>query len=289
MRLLLYTFLCSAVVSFGRSQATWNRGVVPEATAQINVLASVFMSQPGYLQQKHTVFSAMNWTDIPPPQPTGNISQQCQKDVAQYEADLFQGKRYALKMLDASGKPASGIMDWNWEWFGRYTECVKITRGVFNIPFDGKFYMTRLEQVRQGEGILADVYELTVGMCVPSSCGQHDVIHQLDGSVYWRFVVQQGIFKVTSAYSEESLPIQNVTIAAICICSVLLLLIAIGTIYDVVIQHLRRVAIKRQKDAEEQEADVTVSVPGDIALVSVSNPREETPTAATTGEGKEVD
>ncbi|XP_078580677.1 nose resistant to fluoxetine protein 6-like [Branchiostoma floridae x Branchiostoma japonicum] len=268
MRLLLYMFLCSAVVISARSQVVWNQGV-PDATGHLNFLASLIgLKEP--LQQKlaDTIrdFSTVNWTDVSiPSQPTGNISQQCQKDVALYKADLSHGKMYALQMLDAGGKPPSGILGGNLVWAGSYSQCVNITRKGYNITFDGKFYMATLVPV-VGGGI-AGVTKLTIGVCVPSSCNQHDVIQTLDGSIYWRFFVQQGILQVTSAYSQESPPIQNVTIAAICICSVLLLLIAMGTVYDVIIHQPRLMAIKLQKEREAQDSDVAVTLPDEKTLL----------------------
>ncbi|XP_035683620.1 nose resistant to fluoxetine protein 6-like [Branchiostoma floridae] len=290
MRLLLYICLCSAVVSLVRSQVIWGQAV-PEATAQLNVLASLFRSR-GLLQQKISDivldFSTVNWTDITiPAQPTGNISQQCQKDVAQYEADLFQGKTYAMQILDAAGKPPSGILNGNLFWVGSYSQCVNITRKGYNITFDGKFYLATLvpvaraqqsEQLTQdgGAGIPGMGLKLTLGVCVPNSCSQHDVIQRLDGSIYWRFLVQQGILQVTSAYSQESPPIQNVTIAAICICSVLIILLAIGTIYDVMIHQPRLLAVKKHKENEVREPDITVTVPDEKTPLVNRVPREET-------------
>ncbi|XP_078581951.1 nose resistant to fluoxetine protein 6-like [Branchiostoma floridae x Branchiostoma japonicum] len=265
------------IMILARSQAVWNQGV-PDATGQFNFLASLISSKEP-LQQKlvNTIrdFSTVNWTDISiPAQPTGNISQQCQRDVAQYNADLSQGKMYALQMLDAGGKPPSGILGGNLVWAGSYSQCVNITTKGYNITFDGKFYMATLVPV-VGGGI-AGVTKLTIGVCVPSSCNQHDVNQTLDGSIYWRFFVQQGILQVTSAYSQEYLPIQNVTIAAICICSVLLLLIAMGTIYDVIIHQPRLMAIKRQKESEAQESDVTANLPDERTLLVNRLPRKET-------------
>ncbi|XP_019618975.1 PREDICTED: nose resistant to fluoxetine protein 6-like [Branchiostoma belcheri] len=118
-----------------------------------------------------------------------------------------------------------------------------------------------------------------VGVCVPSSCTQHDVIQQLDGSIYWRVLVQQGMLQVTSAYSQKSPPIQGVTIAAICICSVVLLLNAIGTVYDVIIHQPRLLAIKRQKESEAQEPDLPVTLPDDKTFVMNALPSNETPAA----------
>ncbi|XP_066295640.1 nose resistant to fluoxetine protein 6-like [Branchiostoma lanceolatum] len=298
MRLLLYICLCSAVVSLARSQAMWNRGV-PDAKDQLNVLAALLRSH-GLLQQKLAAtfldFNTVNWTDVTiPAQPTGNISQQCQKDVAQYEADLFQDKIYALKMLDAGGKPQSGILGGSLVWAGSYSQCVNITRKGFNITFDGKFYMATLvpvaraqqsEQLTRSGGGITNETSIQIGICVPSSCSQHDVIQRLDGSIYWRFLVQQGMLQVMSAYSQESPPIQNVTIAAICICSVLLLLLAIGTIYDVIIHQHRLMANESQKlndafemrleEREAQEPDVTVNVPDDKPLPVNTFTREKT-------------
>ncbi|KAI8518268.1 hypothetical protein Bbelb_042850 [Branchiostoma belcheri] len=282
-------------ITLAGSQAIWNRGV-PDAPAQLNLLAALFRSQ-GLLQQNlaDTIldFSTVNWTDISiPAQPTGNISQQCQGDVAQYEADLKLGKMYALHMLDAGGKPGSGILDGNLFWSGRYSQCVNITGKDLNITFDGKFYLATLvpvakipqsEQLTQGGGLPGMpgslTPTLTLGVCVPSSCTQHDVIQRLDGSIYWRFLVQQGILQVTSAYSQESPPIQNVTIAAICICSVLFLLLTMGTIYDVNIHQPRLMAVRRKKKKEEQEPDVSVTLSDERTPLVNKLPREETSAA----------
>ncbi|XP_035698599.1 nose resistant to fluoxetine protein 6-like [Branchiostoma floridae] len=271
MRLLLYICLCSAVFAIARSQAVWNQGVL-DASAQL--LASLFGSK-GPLQQNlaDTVRDSRteNGTDISiTAQPTANISQQCQKDLAQYNADLSQGKMYALKMLDAGGKPPSGILGGNLAWTGSYYQCVNITRKGFNITFDGKFYMTTLvpvQQTTQGGG------ELTVAVCVPSSCSQQDVIERLDGGIYWRALIQQGMLEVTSAVSQESLPIQNVTIAGICICGVILLLLVIGTIYDVTVHQPRMMATKGQKENDgtpltppDEETSVATGIAGRIIL-----------------------
>ncbi|XP_066267578.1 uncharacterized protein [Branchiostoma lanceolatum] len=155
MRLLLYISLCSAVVVLAGSQAVWNQGI-PEATAQFNLQLLTLFKSKGLFQQNlaDTIhdFSTVNWTDITiPAQPTGNISQQCQKDVAQYETDLSQGKMYALQMLDAGGKPPSGILNGNIVWAGSYSQCVNITRKGFNITFDGKFYLATLARVGQAQ------------------------------------------------------------------------------------------------------------------------------------------
>ncbi|XP_066292100.1 nose resistant to fluoxetine protein 6-like [Branchiostoma lanceolatum] len=290
MGLLVYISLCSVVViSLARSQAVWSRGV-PEVAVQLNLLASLYSSQ-GLLQQKPADttldLSTVNWTDVSnPTHPTGNISQQCQKDVAQYEADLFQGEIYALKMLDAGGKPPSGILNGNLIWAGSYSQCVNITRKGFNITFDGKFYLATLVPVAQAQqseqltqGGQNNVTNLEIGICVPSSCSYHDFIQRLDGSIYWHFLIQQGIFQVRSAYLQEFPPIQNVTIAAICICSVLLILMAIGTIYDVIIHQPRLIPNKMQKEGDAQESDVIVTLPDDMTLLVNTLPHEENPAA----------
>ncbi|XP_078686671.1 nose resistant to fluoxetine protein 6-like [Branchiostoma floridae x Branchiostoma belcheri] len=175
---------------------------------------------------------------------------------------------------------------------GTHSQCVNITGKDLNITFDGKFYLATLvpvakipqsEQLKQGGGLPGMpgslTPTLTLGVCVPSSCTQHDVIQRLDGSIYWRFLVQQGILQVTSAYSQESPPIQNVTIAAICICSVLFLLLTMGTIYDVNIHQPRLMAVRRKKKKEEQEPDVSVTLPDERTPLVNKLPREETSAA----------
>ncbi|KAI8518592.1 hypothetical protein Bbelb_046090 [Branchiostoma belcheri] len=337
MRLLLYICLVSAVVSLVRSQAPRDG-----TTAQLNLLAALFRSE-GLLQQKtadtirdlSTVNGTSNVTSLPA-QPIGNISQQCRKDVAQYQTDLAQEKTYAMHRVTAfldtpriqrskygqkkhnNGshliQNASGILEGNLVWAGRYSQCVSITGKDFNITFDGKFYMTTLVPVAENGGGIAGVTRLMVGVCVPSSCTQHDVIQQLDGSesssyLPWKpelvfraaralrplvlitatgesgpggvWLAVQGPDKPLRLNSPvaESPPIQGVTIAAICICSVVLLLNAIGTIYDVIIHQPRLLAIKRQKESEAQEPDLPETLPDDKTFVMNALPSKETPAA----------
>ncbi|XP_078614290.1 nose resistant to fluoxetine protein 6-like [Branchiostoma floridae x Branchiostoma japonicum] len=156
----------------------------------------------------------------------------------------------SLIVVDSGGKPGSGILNGNLIWAGSYSQCVNITKKGYNITFDGKFYMATVMPVVQS-GPIAGLYGIRVGICVPSSCSQHDVIQSLDGG------------KLN------------------CICGVIILLLTIGTIYDVIIHQPRLKAIERQKlnESEEQEPDVAVTSPDEGTPQVNRRSRKKTPAA----------
>eukprot|EP00058_Branchiostoma_floridae_P014623 XP_002600111.1 hypothetical protein BRAFLDRAFT_66620 [Branchiostoma floridae] len=206
------------------------RGLIQQQASQ--VLSDSFIQQQaaqvlpeGVLQQQASgVFSEgkeTNWTDIVvPAQPTGNVSQQCRDDVQQYMHDLLQGKYYALNMLDAGGKPPSGILEGNFNWLGSYSQCVNVTKKGFGSTFDAKYYIATLVPVPKPAQLAVEASGLgaitlhLLGVCVPSSCTADDVIQRLDNSLYFRLLVERGTLQVTSATSPEAAPMHSKTIAA---------------------------------------------------------------------------
>ncbi|XP_035683589.1 nose resistant to fluoxetine protein 6-like [Branchiostoma floridae] len=171
--------------------------------------------------------------------------------------DLLQGKFYALNMLDAGGKPPSGILEGNFNWLGSYSQCVNVTKKGFGSTFDAKYYIATLVPVPKPAQLSVEAsgygaITLHLGVCVPSSCTADDVIQRLDNSLYFRLLVERGTLQVTSATSPESAPMHSKTIAAICVCSVILMLVVMGTAYDVIIYQPRLGAIKSSKDPKDE-------------------------------------
>ncbi|CAH1248349.1 Hypp8112 [Branchiostoma lanceolatum] len=167
-----------------------------------------------------------------------NMSQQCQEDVLKFREDLVHGKKYALHMLDASGKPPSGILTGNLKWPGSYSQCVEVTKERHDITFNGKYFMASLvlsEQTNQTN------INLKLGLCVPSSCTENDVILQIENNLFFWSMVKWRVVKVT-AFLPEVAPIGPGTITAIVICAALCILQLIGTLYDVMIERPRKAA-----------------------------------------------
>ncbi|XP_066294089.1 nose resistant to fluoxetine protein 6-like [Branchiostoma lanceolatum] len=230
------------------------RGLIQQQASQ--VLSENFIQHQA--SQVLAQGTETNWTDIVvPAQPTGNVSPQCRDDVQQYMQDLLQGKFYALNILDAGGKPPSGILEGNFNWLGSYSQCINVTKKGFGSTFDAKYYIATLAPVAKPPQLSAGAspalggLTLRLGVCVPNSCTTSDVIQRLDNSLYFRLLVEGGTLQVTSASSPTSPPLHNKTIAAICVCSVILMFVLMGTAYDVIIHQPRLGAIKSSKEPED--------------------------------------
>ena len=53
-----------------------------------------------------------------------NISINCQNDLNQWTQDIEDKRLYALQMVDAFGKPDSGLLYGSGLWLGGYDECL---------------------------------------------------------------------------------------------------------------------------------------------------------------------
>ncbi|KAI8505979.1 hypothetical protein Bbelb_163320 [Branchiostoma belcheri] len=140
-----------------------------------------------------------------------NMSRRCEDDMLKYREDLFHREKYALHMLDACGKPPSGILTGNLNWLGSYSQCVKVTTEEYNITFNGKYFLAQLvltEQTNQTK------ISLKVGLCVPDSCTEHDVILQLENSPLFGYMRNWRVLNIT-AYIPEVAPINPGTVSAI--------------------------------------------------------------------------
>ena len=79
-------------------------------------------------------------------------------------------------VIDAMGKPPSGLLDYHTTWLGSYDECIGIEAavnisGVTMSPYKGRYCKT----VFQTGGV-----GITIGMCVPNTCSNVDTGHLVD-------------------------------------------------------------------------------------------------------------
>lgn len=92
-------------------------------------------------------------------------------------SELSKDNTTALELLDAFGKPPSGILQGNLKWTGSFDECLSL-KGLGRGPktFDGKYCTAKVPL----DEILINVtdiksMEAEVGLCVPDSCNRYDV------------------------------------------------------------------------------------------------------------------
>ncbi|XP_035660415.1 nose resistant to fluoxetine protein 6-like [Branchiostoma floridae] len=174
-----------------------------------------------------------------------NMSRQCEEDMLKFRKDLFHRENYALHMLDACGKPPSGILTGNLNWPGSYSQCVKVTKEENNITFDGKYFMANLVLTESNN---QTNIPMKLGLCVPSSCTENDVILQIENNLFVWSMVNWRVLKVT-AYLPEVAPINPWTVAAILICAAICILQLVGTTYDVMVVRHRKAATEKTPEA----------------------------------------
>ncbi|XP_076807344.1 nose resistant to fluoxetine protein 6-like [Clavelina lepadiformis] len=99
------------------------------------------------------------------------ISKSCYNSIDNYEKD-FPQESYTLQVLDAWGKPESGILNGNVKWLGRYFECSNINYDYFKGKYCSVYVGKPPAPAAYGIGFPTG---LTVGGCFPDTCSQEDI------------------------------------------------------------------------------------------------------------------
>ncbi|XP_078606530.1 nose resistant to fluoxetine protein 6-like isoform X2 [Branchiostoma floridae x Branchiostoma japonicum] len=161
--------------------------------------------------------------------PSYNVSEACRNATFRYQEDMLAGKMYALQMFDAAGKLPSGFLEGNFNWWGLYTQCANVTAKASgeNINFDAKYWTATIGPV------LSPQLFVHLGVCVPDTCTRDDVIEWLDGSILMRLLLREGITVVDAKSQQVWTTLPRTTLAAICIVSIIVALMAVGTLYDI--------------------------------------------------------
>ncbi|XP_042896783.1 nose resistant to fluoxetine protein 6 [Parasteatoda tepidariorum] len=107
-----------------------------------------------------------------------NASSRCLHDLEYFVDNLnttdFRKilSSWAFQMVDAYGKPESGIVLGNFKWLGDFDECKKVYVPKENSSDEGGFYGKYCGlQIPIGSQLVA----LSMGLCVPDSCGGFDL------------------------------------------------------------------------------------------------------------------
>ncbi|KAL5012556.1 hypothetical protein ScPMuIL_011107 [Solemya velum] len=67
-----------------------------------------------------------NWASVDISRNEHNVSEQCFNDTRTLLTAISKRELWALRMVDAMGKPSSGIFDGNVQWLGEYDECLRV-------------------------------------------------------------------------------------------------------------------------------------------------------------------
>ncbi|XP_076440369.1 nose resistant to fluoxetine protein 6-like [Babylonia areolata] len=221
-----------------------------------------------------TTTSLSNVTTAPEPIPTPNPT--CVNHTTQMLMAAIEKQPWALQMVDADGKPGPNLKALQFFWVGDYEECTtardniseteilfkgRYCTAVFPFqPFDTRPLMPALPPTG-----------IRVGLCVPDSCSGTDVT----------LMINKVLVSLNSSYrvglttcQAETVDYDAKAIVSLFICSVFLLLMSVGTVFDLL-------AVQwpawREKTRREAEGDSTAVVGDGYSMIG--NPVTERPAA----------
>ncbi|KAJ8021721.1 Nose resistant to fluoxetine protein 6 [Holothuria leucospilota] len=168
------------------------------------------------LQEKEKIFS----------QADGKVFGECLADSTQYLADLINGSTYAWQMrTSAVGRPEIGLpaFTWSFEYMGIYELCESVNEDNPDAPFE-TIYCTENIPVADGWYYKRD-------FCAPASCSNDDLL-LVRSLLYSQLDLQlpAGSYYTCIRY----IPWDWDAIFVTCLLGFFLLLVAIGTLYDII-------------------------------------------------------
>ncbi|KAK6195849.1 hypothetical protein SNE40_001192 [Patella caerulea] len=170
------------------------------------------------------------------------VSPQCQNDTQFMLSSMLARENWALQMLDAFGKPDAGILRGATNWLGDYEECLAvmaINKTEYAGGFEGKYCFGSLAKPNTKPpapgGLPPPVPVL--GMCIPDTCSNTDIQLLINGLLMRFNVTSFSMQGVTC--QEKNLPLDSKATAAICILSIFLFFLIIGTCYDLYLRFIK--------------------------------------------------
>ncbi|CAC5392295.1 unnamed protein product [Mytilus coruscus] len=215
-------------------------------------------------------FFAENVTDVPlnittesietTVSPTPTISELCLNHSQLVSQALQRQDYWAMRMVDAAGKPSSNILSGGLMWLGSYDECleIKVVADHNNITyrFDGQYCKVSIAPQGELGKILPAKSVIQLGVCVPDSCSDTDT---------WLLVNN-----VLPAISDGALlawpgeciapdqPFDTRAIIVLVVLSIFMAVMTIGTAYDVLLIQWPR--WKETKIISENSEEIAVEV-----------------------------
>ncbi|KAL3870698.1 hypothetical protein ACJMK2_038742 [Sinanodonta woodiana] len=130
----------------------------------------------------------------------------CQNDVQSLLGAISKGEGWALKFLDAIGKPPSGILDGHTVWLGSYDECVDANVLNNATQFRGQYCLADIPMTGILPSIPGSLTKITVALCVPDTCQLSTVV-----SVLGAIILLATMYDVTRQHVTKNSKLPQVT------------------------------------------------------------------------------
>ncbi|XP_033763400.1 nose resistant to fluoxetine protein 6-like [Pecten maximus] len=163
-----------------------------------------------------------------------NVSDTCYNDTQMIGSSAMLVQLWALKMVDAGGKPPSDILNGNQGWLGSYDECLSITSDKSEYdqqppPFNGKYCLVNLPVTI----LNLPLPDATLGLCLPDSCSPSDAVALTNAAL--ATIQPGGKLSKGAECKKEALEFDDKAIGAVIVCGFILGMMIVGTAYDVII------------------------------------------------------
>ncbi|GFU16695.1 nose resistant to fluoxetine protein 6 [Nephila pilipes] len=185
-----------------------------------------------------------------------SVSTKCTSSMMKYISGLTSVRVWAIRMLDATSKPAAGLFEGTVADFGGFDQCLDTElpkrnggiefRGQYcavearphMLPTPSNFSMAKNSHAGPLDNIGKEIHiagaafnylKFRLGVCVPSTCSLQDmqsIVKRISGAVDMDIQIPQCYVK------EEAITFKPVHIAVISILSFLLLACIFGSIID---------------------------------------------------------
>ncbi|XP_045202094.2 nose resistant to fluoxetine protein 6-like [Mercenaria mercenaria] len=176
------------------------------------------------------------------PNTTNNL---CLNHTELFIKALLRRENWALRMVDAFGKPGTGILDYSVNWIGNYDECIAIQATAYqnpvakegpSTPYTGKYCTASFPF---GPPTSMGQLALKLGLCVPDSCSKKDITGIVNAVTD---LIPQNMTNIPLPTAnvdcqEKSLEFTDKALAVTIVGGVFVALILIATAYDIIFQH----------------------------------------------------
>ncbi|XP_033728064.1 uncharacterized protein LOC117314531 [Pecten maximus] len=160
-----------------------------------------------------------------------NIGPQCYSHLQFLVSELMKREQWAIKMIDASGKIPSGLLEGNMVWPGSYDECL-------NVNVDGKFDGQYCTATLSLASILGSIFpmaaglDLRMGVCMPDSCTAPETKTVLN-TLFGLLPLGENKLQASKIQCSERAEYDDLAIGGLTMCGVFVVLMTLSTLFDV--------------------------------------------------------
>ncbi|GAB6033345.1 hypothetical protein CHUAL_013112 [Chamberlinius hualienensis] len=202
----------------------------------------------------------------------------CYEDLKTTFEGIYRKEDWALSMVDAFGKPGSGILEGNVQWGGNYRQCLNVNnkeiRGRYCwLVFPANTIISFLKQEH-----LFTQRSIKTAICVPNTCNEADLIRFIDfaeGKIKYFFDMAKDRISTNVTcvgINRKKIHQDPMAVIAISLCCLFALLMFLGTMFDLSFRNQSEKSKQLLKNNNRVDKHFIQSVtPGDLFDTVINN------------------